>query len=85
MRNILTLVRGPDWTLNGHGGRKVYRTFKLYLNGTMIEDWREGSANSFNYYIGHGFDRGMNARVRVLETACGTRCNRVTLKPDARA
>lgn len=79
MTNVLALIQGDDAESLRHGGHRSYRTFKLYLNGVLLDTFRDDSPAT-GYNSGKYLDRHMDGCIAPLEQALGVRCIRGRLR-----
>lgn len=78
MINKLKLVELPA-RMSGlrHGGTRLERIFKFYVNDHLWSEWREGAANPFNYATGGYFTAAINREVERFEKVLDAACDRI--------
>lgn len=76
--NTLTLVQLPD-QLSGprHGGQRMQRRFKLYINHMLFERITEGDQRPFDYATGVYLDRALERYIESFERVLMCKCERV--------
>lgn len=73
MNNVLMLVRQNDTGGPRHGGWRTYRNFKLYLNGYLLETFRDDSPST-GYSSDKYLDDMIFSQIHTLEKALRCKC-----------
>lgn len=86
MPNTLHLIQLPT-RMSGmrHGGARLERRHRIYINGKLHVSHREGAEESFRWATGDYYDRGLKHEIDHLENVLGCKCQygKFKVEPDA--
>ena len=79
MANSMILLRVDDSQNQRHGGIRQYRHFTLYVNGVIVDHFRDDD-QSHGYHSGPYLDRYISEFISLWEKALDCKCVRAERK-----